>query len=67
MGSKPPVAVAVRISKDERYDFDAAAPFTTKTSSLQGRAGGSAFTPRVVGVVEPSWTRFAEQLSLCFA
>ena len=40
-GSKPPVAVGVRISKGERHDFGAAAPLPTRASSLeQGRAGG---------------------------
>ena len=40
VGSKPPVAVVVRISKDGRHDLGDAAPFSTKTSSPQGRAGG---------------------------
>ena len=43
-----PAVVGVRIFKGERHDFGAAAPLSTKTSSLQGRAGGSAFTPKVV-------------------
>ena len=48
MGSKPPAADVVRISKGERHDLGAAAPFSTTTSSLQRRAGGSAFTPKLV-------------------
>ena len=36
VGSKPPAAVGVRISKGERHDFGAAPPFLTKTSSLKG-------------------------------
>ena len=47
-GSKPPAAVGERISNGERHDFGAAAPFSTKASSLQGGAGGSAFTPKLV-------------------
>ena len=40
-GSKPPAAVRVRISTGERYGFGAAAPLSTRTSSLElGRAGG---------------------------
>ena len=64
VGSKPPAAVIMRISKGERHDLGAAAPFSTTTSSLQGRAGGSAFMPKLVEVVfEPAWTLFAEKLS----
>ena len=37
VGSKPPAAVVERISKGERYDFGAAAPFSTEASSLQER------------------------------
>ena len=53
MASKPPAAFGVRIPKGERLDFGAAAPFSTKTSSLQGRAGGSAFTPKLVELLGP--------------
>ena len=67
VGSKPPAAFGVRISKGERHDFGAAAPFSTKTSSLQGRAEGSAFTPKLVERFGPGWTLFVEQLSPCFA
>ena len=48
MGSKPPAAVVVRISKGERHDLDAVVPLSTTTPSLQGRAGGSTFTPNMV-------------------
>ena len=60
VGSKPPAAVDVRISEGERPDFGAAVPFSTKTSSLQGSAGGSAFTPKLVEQVGSVWTLFAE-------
>ena len=36
VGSRPPAAVIVRISKNGRYDLGTAAPSSTKTSSLQG-------------------------------
>ena len=62
MGTKPPAAVDERISKDGRHDSDAAAPHSTTLSSLQGRAGGSAFTPKLVElVVGPGSTRRAEK------
>ena len=54
VASKPPVTVGVRISKGARHDFGGAAPLSTKTSSLQRRAGGSAFTPKVVELFGPS-------------
>ena len=38
-GSKLPTAVGVRISKGEIRNFSVAAPLSTKTSSLHGRAG----------------------------
>ena len=50
-GSKPPAAVSVRVSKGERYRFGAAAPLSAKTSSQRGRAGGSAFMPKLVELV----------------
>ena len=50
VGSNPLAADVVRISKDERHDLGAAAPFSTRTSSLQESAGGSAFTPKLVEV-----------------
>ena len=61
-GSKPPVAVGERIFKGERHNLGVAAPFSTKMSSLQGRAQGSAFTPKLVKLVGPTWTLFAEKL-----
>ena len=68
MESKPPAAVVVRISKGERHDLDAAAPFSTTTSSLQGGVGGSAFTPKLIELVfGPGSTRLAEKLSPCIA
>ena len=64
MGTKPPAAVDERISVDGRHDSDAAAPYSTTLSSLQGRAGGSAFTPKLVElVVGPGSTRCAEKQS----
>ena len=62
MGSKPPAAVVGRISKGERHDCGATAPFSTTTSSLRGRAEGSSFTPKLVEVVGPAWTLFAEKI-----
>ena len=51
MGTKPPAAIDERISKDGRHGLGAASPLSTTTSSLQGRAGGSAFTPKRVELV----------------
>ena len=68
MKSKPPAAVVVRISKGERHDLGAAAPFSTRTSSLQGRAVGLVFTPKLVEVrFGPGSTRLAENQSPCIA
>ena len=62
MGTKPPAAVDGRISKEGRHDPDAAAPGSTTTSSLQERAGGSAFTPKLVeSAFGPGSTRRAEK------
>ena len=47
-GSKPPVAVSVNISTGERHDFGAALPLSTRASSLEGRAGGSAIMSKLV-------------------
>ena len=64
VGTKPPAAVDERISMDGRHNSDAAGPLSTTTSSLQGRAGGSAFTPKLVElVVGPGSTRRAEKQS----
>ena len=67
-GSKPPVAISVRISKGERHDFGAAAPLPTRASSLeQGRAGGSVkLPPKLAELVRPAWTLLAKNLSSCF-
>ena len=68
VGAKPPVAVDERIFKDGRHDSDAAAPLSTTISSLQGRAGGSTFTPKLVELVfGPGSTRRAEKPSLRIA
>ena len=67
-GSKPLAAVGERISKDGRHDLGAAAPSSTKTSSLQGRAGSSAIMPTLVELIfGPGSTRQAEKLSPCIA
>ena len=40
VGSKPPVALRVRIAAGQRHGFGAAAPLSTRAPSLeQGRAG----------------------------
>ena len=54
VGSRPSAAVGECISKDGRHYLGAAAPFSTKTSSLQGRTGGSAITPKKVEIFGPS-------------
>ena len=64
VGAKPPAAVDERISMDGRHDSNAAAPHSTTLSPLQGRAGGSAFTPNLLElVVGPGSTRRAENQS----
>ena len=64
MGTKPPAAVGERISKDGRHDSDATSPHSTTTSSLQGRAGVSAFMPKLVEFMfGPGSTRRAEKPS----
>ena len=60
--SKPPVAVSVRVSMSEGHGFDAAAPLSTRVLSLKERAGGSTFMPKLVELVRPASTLFAEQL-----
>ena len=49
--SKSPAAVSVCISTGERHGFGAAAPLSTKTSFRRGRAGVSAFMPKLVKLV----------------
>ena len=53
MGTKLPAAVDEGILKDGRHDSGAVAPSSTKTSSLQGRSGGSASTPNVIEAFGP--------------
>ena len=61
VGSKPPVAVIVRIFKGKRHDLGAAAPFSTTTLSLQGRTGGLVLAPKLVELVfGPGSIRLAE-------
>ena len=67
MGSKSPTAVSKRMFKGEKHDLGAAAPFSTTMLSLQGRAGGSTFTPKVTGHIGPGSTRLAAKLSPCIA
>ena len=52
VGSKPPAVVGVQIFTGERHGFDASAPLSTRASSLQRRAGGSAIIPKLVKLVE---------------
>ena len=59
-GSKPPAALGERISKSERHGFGASAPLLTTTSSLRGRAEGSAVMPKLVKLVGPASTLFAD-------
>ena len=54
VGTQPPAAVDERISKDGGHDLGAVAPSSIKISSLQGRSGGSASTPKVIEVFGPS-------------
>ena len=63
MGTKPPGAVGERISKDERHDSCDVAPSSTKTSSLQGRSGGLASTPKVIEVFSVHLEPFVQQYS----
>ena len=51
VGSKPSAAIDERISKGKRYDLGAAVPLSTTTSSLQGRAEGTAFTSKLVEMI----------------
>ena len=69
VGSKPPAAVVVRISKGERHELGAAAPLPTKASSPeQGRAEGPMESSlKLVEHIGSGSTWFAEQLSPCIA
>ena len=68
-GSKPPAAVGVCISRGEGHDFGAAAPLSTRASSLvQERVGGPVqSSPKLVTHMGLGSTWFAEHLSQCFA
>ena len=63
VGTKPPAAVDGRISMDGRHDVNAVAPHSTTLTSLQERAGGSAFMPKLVELVGPGSTRRTEEQS----
>ena len=67
LGSKPPAAVGERISKSERHGLGAAAPLSTRASSLeQGSAGGPVqSSPKLIEHIGSGSTRFEEQLSPC--
>ena len=70
MRSKQPAAVSLRISTGERHGSGAAAPLSTRASSLQqGRVRGSVEpSPKMVRHIGgPASTLFAEQLSPFFA
>ena len=60
VGSKPPAAVGERIFKGETHDVGAATPFSTTTSSLQGRAKGLTLMPKLVEHIGSGSTRLAE-------
>ena len=66
-GSKPPAAGGVRISTGESHGFGASAPLSARASSVQGKAGGSAIMPKLIELIGPASTLFAEELSPCFA
>ena len=61
--SKLSAAVGVRISTGETHNFGAVAPLSTRASSLKGRAGGSAFVPKMIELVGPLSTFLAEEPS----
>ena len=66
--SKPPAGVFLRVSTGERYDLSDASPFSIRTSSLQGRAGGSTFMAKLAEVFGPRLEPFVQvQLSPCIA
>ena len=57
VGSKPLVAVGMRIYTGERCGFGASAPLLTRTSPIDFTgAGGSAITQKLVKLVGPSST-----------
>ena len=64
MGRKSPAAVGERISEDGRRDLGDAAPFSTRTSSLQEKVGRLAIMLTLVELVfGPGSTRRAQKLS----
>ena len=68
VGSRPPAAVRVRISTGERHGFSVLAPSPTRTSSQQGRAGGSGESaPKLVSHIGSGSTLFTEKVSPCFS
>ena len=66
-GGRPPAAVSVGISTGERRSFGASAPLSTRAASLRESVRGLAFMPKLVDLVGPAPTLFAEQLSPPFA
>ena len=56
-----------RTSRCTVYLLDHSGDDSTTTSSLQGRAGGLTFTPKLVEHIGSGSTRFAEKLSPCIA
>ena len=69
VGSKPPAAFGVRISKGERHDFGAVAPLLTRAPSLEQEISGSPVKspPKLVELLGSGSTRFAEKLLPFFA
>ena len=61
-GNKPPAANGERIFKGERHDLGAAAPLSTRATSLeQGSAGGPVqSSPKLVEQIGSGSTRSAE-------
>ena len=69
VGGKSPAAAVVRVSKGEKHDLGAAAPLSTRASSLkEGSAGGKVqSSPKMVEHIGSGSTRLAKQLSPCIA
>ena len=59
--SKPSAAAGVGISTSDRHVSGAAAPLSTKMSSLPERVGGLAVMSEVVKLVGPASTLSAEE------
>ena len=63
MRSKPPAVVSVYVSTGEKHGFGAAAPLSTRASSLRGRANGSKeSSPKLIRHIE-SGSTWAEESS----